>query len=175
MGGERYFAVVGKIVKPHGLGGELKVFSYIAKPENFKKWQNVFVKKSREEGKWFRIQSVRFQHKWILLKLANIDERNRAELFCGSLLYVQPEKITDLDENNYPLLQIIGFTVETLSERKIGVVKDILIHSAQNIIVVKKGNKEILIPFVKEFVRQIDIDGRKVLISPIEGLLDNAD
>ncbi len=175
MGGERYFAVVGKVAKPHGMGGELKVFSYIGKPENFKKWQKVFVKKGREEGKWFQIQSVRFQHKRILLKLSSVNERNRAELLSGSLLYVQPEKVTDLDENNYPLLQIVGFIVETLSGRKIGVVKDILINPVQNIIFVEKENKEILIPFVKEFVKQIDIDGRKVLISPIEGLLDNAD
>jgi len=175
MGGARYFAVVGKVVKPHGISGELKVFSYIAKREIFKKWQNIFVKKNREEGKWFHIQGVRFQHKWVLLKLSGVDDRNEAELYCGSLLYVKPDKVTHTDNNNYPLLQIVGFIVETLSGRRVGVVKNILINPAQNIIVVEKKGKEVLIPFVEEFVKQIDIDGRKVLISPIEGLLGNAD
>jgi 16S rRNA processing protein RimM len=174
MGGDAYLTVVGKIIKPHGLGGELKVFSYIKKPEYFKNWKTVFVQRGEEEGQWLHIDGVRFQHKWVLLKFADINERNSAELFRDSLLYIDSEAVEKVAEDSFSTLLINDFIVETVTGKKIGVIEDILLHSAQNILVVKKGNKELLIPFVKEFVKQIDMENRKVIISPIEGLLDNA-
>ncbi len=175
MGGDRYLVVVGKVIKPHGLHGELKVISYIVKPENFQQWESVFVKKNSDEGVWLQIDSVRFQHKGVLLKFSGVNERDSAEFYRGSLLYVKREAVEELSENSYPLFQISGCMVETLSGRKIGIVEDILRSPAQNIIVVKRGRKQVLIPFVKEFVKKIDIESGRVVISPIEGLLDNAD
>ncbi|MFO7889612.1 MAG: ribosome maturation factor RimM [bacterium] len=175
MGGDRALAVVGKVVKPHGLAGELKVFYYVVEPEYFKQCKTVFVEQCDRTGKWFHIESVRFQHKWILLKFSGVNTRDSAEFFRGSLLYVYREDFENFAEKGYPLLQINGFIVETLSGRKIGVVEDILVGSFQHVIIVRKGKKEVLIPFVKEFVKQIDIQSKRVFINPIEGLLDNAD
>lgn len=175
MGEDSFLTIVGKVVKPHGLGGEVKVFSYIEKPEWFKLFKSVFIEQSGGEGEWLNIENVRFQHRLVLLKFTTVKERNNAELLRGSFLYIDRETAKDLGENSFSLQEINDFKVETVSGSKIGVVEDILIHTAQNIIIVKKGNKEFLIPFVKEFVKQIDRKSRKVIISPIKGLLDNAD
>ena len=175
MGEDSILTIVGKVVKPHGLGGEVKVFSYIEKPEFFKQWKSVFIEKSGEDGEWINIENVRFQHRLVLLKFEDVNERDEAELLRGSLLYIDREAAKNLGENSFSLRDITNFKVETVSGRKIGAVEDILIHSAQNIIIVKRGNKEFLIPFVKEFVKQIDRKSRRVIINPIKGLLDNAD
>lgn len=174
MGGDRDLAVVGKVVKPHGLAGELKIFFYVFDPEYFKQWKTVFVEQPDGRGKWIQIESVRFQHKWVLLKFSGVETRESAELFRGSFLYVHREEIEDFSEHEYPLLSIDGYMVETLSGGKIGVVESILIGNFQHVIMIKKGKKEVLIPWVKEFVKEIDTKSKKVIVNPIEGLLDNA-
>lgn len=169
---ERGLVFVGRVVRPHGIRGDLKTVPYTDEPEQFKQFKSVFVEKSGENGKWFEIEKVRFQQKGIILKLSGVDDRNDAETFRGSVLRVRASVLPEpvLSENS--LLRIVGFSVISSSGENIGRVEDVLQTSAQNVLVVNCGGKEILIPAVDAFLTEINLMEGMIVIDPIDGLLD---
>jgi len=77
-----------------------------------------------------------------------------------------------LERGNFYFYQICGCSVVTKSGEKIGIVRDLLCIKENDLLVVEKGSREILIPFSKSICLEVNIKKREVIIDPPEGLLD---
>ncbi len=172
MGGDLELVLVGRIVRPHGVRGDLKVLPLTDWPERFESLTTVHLKSVKENCRKVKIQNVRFQKNGIILKLAEVDNIDTAEMLRGYELYVSPDQIPPLPEGYVHLHDLIGLKVLTDSGEIIGEVTDILKIPAHDVYVVSLGEKEILIPAVKQFVKSVDLEKGEVIITPIEGLLD---
>ncbi|MFC3040308.1 ribosome maturation factor RimM [Virgibacillus xinjiangensis] len=168
---------IGKIVNTHGIRGDLKVLRISDFEERFMKGQTVYMEgESASDGmpESFTISSHK-QHKGFdLVRLEGYENINDVEQFKGKFLKISEEQLTDLAENEFYYHEIIGCEVFTDNTGdKLGVVKEILSPGANDVWVVKqKKGKDILIPYIEDVVKDVDVEAKKVVIEPMEGLLD---
>ena len=162
--------LIGKIVSAVGLKGEVKVYNYAQSVERFGKVSSVILTKDGTDTA-IEIEKVRYQNGMAVLKLKGVDDRDRAEALRDSMVYITDEDLEELPEGLYYVKDMIGLkVVDTGSYGEIGTVKDVLQNTSQDIYVVRtpKG-REIMIPAVEEFIRDIDIKGGVLTVSLIPG------
>jgi 16S rRNA processing protein RimM len=94
------------------------------------------------------------------------------EAFRGGILKISENQLTDLEGNEFYFHEIMGCTVYDLEGQEIGVVTDILQTGANDVWTVTPAKgKEHYIPYIEEVVKEIDIDEKKIIIDPLDGLL----
>ncbi|NIM91020.1 MAG: 16S rRNA processing protein RimM [Candidatus Aminicenantes bacterium] len=161
---------IGKVVKSKGKRGELRLRLY---SEHYLKpfFPRVYLHKkgSLEE---FEVETLCPYKDSFLIKLKEIDTLDQAWELVGQEILVPEEFLRPLEENNYYLFQLIGSSVINTKKERVGMVKDILFVENNELLVVQKGKKEILIPFTKSICLEIDVDNKEILVNPPEGLLD---
>ncbi|WP_428908682.1 ribosome maturation factor RimM [Niallia sp. Krafla_26] len=170
---EKWFNV-GKIVNTHGIKGEVRVISRTDFPhERYKKGNvlYIFLPNSTQPLE-VKVQSHRTHKNFDLLTFEGYNNINQVEGFRDGILKVPESQLSDLPENEFYFHEIIGCTVITDQGEEIGKVKEILTPGANDVWVVKgKGGKEQLIPYIVDVVKDINISEKKIIITPIEGLL----
>lgn len=156
-----------KIINTHGVKGEMKAVHYADSIAFFKKVEYLYDKKEQK----FHITNVREGKNCVLVTIEGIEDMNGAERMKNMYLYAKREDFPPLPKGEYYLIDLIGLTAETPQGEVIGTVTDIIEKAAQNLIVINKGEKEILIPKCDAFVNRVDLEEGKIYITPIEGLI----
>ena len=156
---------VGEIVNIHGIKGELRIVSdFKYKDKVFINGNKLYLGKRKQK---VVITSYRKHKNYDMVKFEGIDDINDAIIFKGDDVFVKRES---LDIDGYVDEDIIGLKVYD-EDKLIGKVTSI-IKNKQEILLVKNRNKSYLIPFVDEFIKNIDLDKKILSINVIEGLLD---
>lgn len=156
---------IGKIIKPHGIKGEMVVTDYSDDFEEFKKLKTVFTKIKGSEWEKLSIKGIRGSKNKIILSLENINTRDESEKLRNKALYIQREEIT-LEEDEYFFADLIGCNCyfegqhlgEVLSMPNYGTCDmfEIDFYEADN----KK--RIINIPYFKEIIDKIDISNKSI-------------
>ena len=107
--------------------------------------------------------------KKIRFKFKGIDSIHQANSLVGKIIYIKADKS---DEINLISEKIIGFDLETESGKKAGVLKDVMWLPANDVYVVLKDGKELLIPIISEVIKKLDVDNKKIIIADVDGLLE---
>jgi 16S rRNA processing protein RimM len=162
--------IVGKILKPQGIKGEVKIEVITSFPEHFNSLKDLFIKKG--EYKSLHIESVRLEKSFAFIKFSEIQSRNEAETFRGFYLYIPEDGLQPLNEDEYYHHQLNGMQVFSEDNVYIGKITAVESYPQNDVLVVKNiyGISH-LIPMVKDIVRRVDIKSQKVTIHIIEGLL----
>lgn len=165
--------VVGRLGRPHGIRGEVTVEIRTDEPElRFAPGSSVFL----SDGKTIEIQSIRWHQNLLLVKFAGIEDRNGSETLRGNLVEVEVDEneLPEFDDEFYDR-QLVGLNaVENGLE--IGVVEDVLHLPGQDLLSIKlKDGKEMLLPFIEQFVPEINLEKNEIVITPPNGLLDEAE
>ena len=150
---EDYFRI-GVITRPHGVLGEMKVYPVTDDIKRFKGMKEILIGPPEGKGKslsTMKIEGVRFQKNMVLLKLSGIDSPEDARKLSQYQLYVKREDAIPLSEDEYYVKDLIGLDVISDKGEKLGVLSDV-INTAANDVYVVKGEREILVPAVKEYV-----------------------
>jgi len=171
---EKWFNV-GKIVNTHGIRGEVRVISKTDfADERYQPGNTLYIfKEGSQEPKKVVVESHRVHKNFDLLTFEGMHSIQDVEQFKGSLLKVDENQLSELDEGEYYFHEIIGCNVFTDNGEEIGTIREILATGANDVWVVKrKVGKDLLIPYIDEIVKEIDIDEKKIIITPMEGLLD---
>jgi 16S rRNA processing protein RimM len=155
------FMSVGQIGKTHGLKGEVKVFSLTDSLERFKKLKSVYI-----DGELRKVEGCKLQADKAILKIEGIDSIEQAELYRNKYLMVSREDAVKLPEGSYYVADLIGCSVYEEGGEELGKVYDVL-HTPGNDVYWVKGNKEVLIPVLKDIVVSIDINKRVIIIKPV--------
>ena len=82
------------------------------------------------------------------------------------------EELSQLEEGQYYLFEVVGSSVFTESGQRVGVVSDVLFIESNDLLVVERGTDEILIPFTISICSSVNLEKREIVIKPPEGLLD---
>lgn len=169
---EKWFNV-GKIVNTHGIKGEVRVISKTDfADERYKKGNSLFLFIQGEAEPIELIVKTHRNHKnFDLLSFEGYDDINQIEKFKDGLLKVPESQLGKLDVDEYYFHEIIDCTVITEEGEEIGKVKEILTPGANDVWVVKGKGKEQLIPYIEDVVKEIDVKAKRIIISPLEGLL----
>ena len=166
------WATIGKIVAPFGIRGELKVFSLSDVPDRFVSLKAVYV---GPEYTSYTIKSVRpYKGDMLLLKFSGVDDANTAETLRNRDLYIPTSELATLPPDSYYQHDILGLQVYLLDDREIGTITDIWSTGGSDVYVIKNSDgQEILIPAIKEVIKQIDLIRHVMYIDPMKGLLDD--
>lgn len=165
---------VGKIVNTHGIKGEVKVIKITDFEERFEPGSQVYwVSQDNREVIPLTIDGYRKHKNFHLLHFEGHPSINDVERYKGGMLKITEDQLTPLEEGEFYYHEIIGLTVVTLSGDEVGRIKEILSPGANDVWVVqRKGKKDVLIPYIDDVVNEVDVKEGKVVIEPMEGLLD---
>lgn len=152
---------VGRIVGAHGLKGDLKVEILT----DFVQRLDVG-RRLRLKGDWVTVERVREQKGRLIMKLHGIDTIDEAEKLQWQYLEAPAEERPSLDEDEYVTADLVGLSVFTTSGEELGKVDDVLLMPAHDVFVVNG----IMIPGVKQFVKDIDLKNRKITVELLEGM-----
>ncbi|SPM43645.1 Ribosomal 30S subunit maturation factor RimM, required for 16S rRNA processing, partial [Mycobacterium numidiamassiliense] len=172
--------VVGRVVKAHGIGGELVVEIRTDDPaERFAPGNALRAKKSRGGGaeRSYVVADAREHGGRLLVRLDGVDDRNAADALRGSVFVVDSGDLPPIDEaDTYYDHQLEGLRVRTTAGRDVGVVAEVLHTAAGELLAVKRSGDdgEVLVPFVSAIVTSVSLQEGMVEIDPPEGLLDLA-
>lgn len=164
---------VGKIVTTHGIKGELKVSITTDTLSRFNVGNKLYLKKGSEYIEVI-IDSFRMHKGMALITINNLKNINDVLAYVGLFLYVNREELDDLNEGQYYYEDLIGLDVydKTVESGKIGEVIDVIEVPQGEILRIKLNNgKKGLVPFVDEFIIDVDIENNILIINTIEGLL----
>ena len=163
---------VGQIVNTHGIKGEVKVKSNSDFTETrFQPGEQLLVKHNNTEIV-YTVASYRIHKGFHMLRFEGINNINEIDHLKGDYIYQERDhQDIELGEHEYYYSDIIGCTVFKDDDTPIGRVINIFETGANDVWVVK-GEKEYLIPYIEDVVKDIDIETKTIKITPMEGLLD---
>lgn len=160
--------VIGRILKPHGVRGEIRVEVHTDLPERFSWLKTVVV--GPDDLMTVTVENVRFHQGQVIMRLLGYDDRDRADTLRGRLLMVPIEESIPLEDDEYFLFQLIGLRVITSDNEELGNIAEVLETGANNVFVVHGPDGELLLPDIGEVVQKIDFDQRLVIVNLLPGL-----
>lgn len=168
----RSLRAVGMIVKPFGLRGEMVIRPFTDSVERFRELTSVYVGADDAGATAAVIQSVKIENRGVRVQLSQVNDRTTVEQMVGSLLFVDEAHAQKLPHGRYFIDELIGLEVVDDKHGRIGIVKDVLKFPANDIYVIEAGGREVMVPAVREFVREIDVDKKIIRVKLIEGMLE---
>lgn len=192
--------LLGEIVGPIGIKGEVKVYSFGDKPSDLSKYDSVIIgtysEKSQKEktdelnkesidlssekpsnalnkARSYTVEKARIKGNVAVVKLMGVDDRNAAEELRGAAVYVTGEDLEELPEGTYYVKDLEGLKViDDDTDEEVGILTEVIQNGAQDIYRIIENNspKEILVPAVREFIRSVDIEAGVVRIRFIQGM-----
>ena len=162
---------VGQIVNTNGLKGLLKVNPFTDDMKRFEELKTVLILHKKELLE-FEIEDVKYQKNQVLLKLKGIDSIEEAEKYKEDYIKINRKDAKKLPKDTYFIADLIGLEVYTDSNEYLGKVDDIFPTGSNDVYVVKDDlGKQILLPGIKDVIKQIDIEKNKIIVTLIKGLI----
>jgi 16S rRNA processing protein RimM len=172
---EKDFLPIGRVVKPHGVKGKIKVDYFGDDLSRFPLYREVFIKNHVGRLQAYEILEAIPQPPRIILRLKGIERREEVEPLVGKEILIERKSLPDLKEGEYYWFDILGMVVETEKGRKIGRVKEILPTGANDVYVVEGKRREIFLPATEEVIQSIDIKKGRMKVIRMEGLWEEED
>lgn len=179
MAEEQYY-LVGKIVNTQALRGEVRVMATTDFPEErFKIGATLAIFNGDKLVEMVEVDGHRLHKNFNLLHFKGKDNINDVEKFKGFDLKVAgtEREADELDENEFYYDDIIGLEVYTTDETYLGKVREITSLPSNDVWAIQRPNKgkDILIPYIEDIVLEIDLADNRVVIEPMDGLIDDVD
>ena len=160
------YVAVGRVLRPWGLRGDLKVESLSDFPERFDPGARVWLDGVRRE-----IEQARSQTGYLYLKLSGIDDVTAAEQYREQLLEVPESALAPLDPDEFYHHQLIGLHVVTVDDQALGDVKEVLSTGGNAVLVVRCDGPDVLLPFIEDVIKSVDLAAGRITVELLEGLL----
>ncbi len=164
--------VVGKVAKPHGVKGEVKIYPYSQNPRDFKAYKSLILVNEEDEKTSYNIEQCRSQPPFAVLRLEGINDREGSESLKGSEVWVEKKTLPKPPNGAYFRHDLEGLEVAKKNGQQVGILTTFMPSTAHPIMVVKDDQHEYLIPVVDEFIVSLDITAGTLVIDPPEGLLE---
>jgi 16S rRNA processing protein RimM len=165
---------LGQIVKPQGNKGEVRVLLHAAEgKKSLEAGKEVYLELRGESCK-LEIESVREvpgKEEVILIKFKGVENITQAYKLVGFQIKIKEKDLKPLEKDEFYFFQLKDCSVRDKENKFLGKVVDLL-SAGENELLVVKGKKEILIPFVKSICLQVDIEKKEIIVDLPSGLLN---
>lgn len=164
--------LIGYILKPHGIRGEVKVEPVSPYPERYKQLKTVCIR-SGDKQETYSIENVRIANKVVYLKLDKIDTRDAAEKLRNSEVLIEKKELIKPSENEYFIHDLTGCQVSNDDGNLLGKVYEVVQMSSNDVLIIRNNkNNELLIPFIRDVVKKVDIENKQIIVHSLEGLIE---
>lgn len=166
---EEYFEI-GQIVNTSGLKGVIKVKPFTDDITKFSNLKTIYIE-IKKELKSFEIEKVYFNKNMVFLKLKGIDTVEQAENYRNYYLKIERTN-EELEQDFYYIVDIEGCQVYTESKECLGKVLEVFSTGSNDVYVVEgEDGKQILLPAIKDVIKEVDIKNKKIIVHLLEGLI----
>ena len=162
--------LIGKIGGVHGIKGANKLRSYAESLSVFSPGSSILVRDLRGREASYEINWVKPHTGIPLISFKGITNRDQAKKLIGGELFIPQSKLPELDEDTYYWFDLIGIEVYTKTEEFLGRIESIIETGSNDVYVVKRDEKEVLIPALEAVVLEIDLAHNRMLVDLPEGL-----
>ena len=153
--------IIGKIVAPHGVRGDIRILPLTEKPDLFLDLEYLLL----EGGKKLTVKNARFQKRMILVTTKEITSMNEAELLRDKNIYIKAEDLPELEDDEFYVADLVGIPVYDLESKQIGTFKDSLSTGSNDVyIIAVPGAKDILVPALKEYFKEINLAEKRIVV-----------
>ncbi len=165
---------IGRIVRPQGRRGEVRLESLTDEPARFRGLRECFLVPP-DAGERRAVETTWLQGAAPILKLDGSDSLGEAEALVGRLVSIPRETARALPADRFYAFDLVGCAVETPDGSTLGVLEDVQAGPGHDLLVVRVGPRECLIPAVSAIVERVDLVRRLVVARLPEGLLELED
>jgi 16S rRNA processing protein RimM len=166
---------IGRVVKPHGVKGKIKVEYFGKGLHQFFLYHEIFIKDERGRPESYEILEAIPQPPRLILRLKGILKIEDVEPLIGKEILIERESLPGLEEGEYYWVDILGMKVETEEGKRIGKVKEIFPTGANDVYVVEGKRGEIFLPATEEVIQSIDLKTGVMKVVRMAGLWEDED
>jgi len=164
--------IVGRIVAPHGIRGEVKVEVMTDFPERFAVGSELWLEGEEQPC---RVLSARPYRGFLLIRLTGYPTRTEVEALRGRFLVIPREQARPLPEGEYYSDELEGLTVVTTTGFELGVLREVWWTGANEVYVTQGAFGEVLLPAIAEVVHEVDLQNRRLVVKLLPGLVPALD
>lgn len=163
---------IGQIVSTQGLNGEVRIYPFTDYRERFEEFEYVYLED--KPGTKLQIEKVRYKGQLAIAKFKGFESVNDVEKLKDIYIVIDKEDMRDLPEDTYYIFDLVGSKVIDQDDNLIGKLVDVIQNTAQDLYVIQhdESKKRILIPAVKEFIKEINIEEKIIQVKIIEGMIE---
>jgi 16S rRNA processing protein RimM len=172
---EKDLLPIGRVVKPHGVKGKIKVDYFGEDLNHFPLYREVFIKDHVGRLQAYDILEAVPQPPRLILRLKGIERIEEVEPLVGREIFIEKRSLPDLKEGEHYWFEILGMVVETEKGKRIGKVREIFPTGANDVYVVEGKRREIFLPATEEVIQSIDIKKGRMKVIRMEGLWEEED
>lgn len=169
------YLLLGEILRPHGVRGEIRMRILTDYPERFindLKTLYLGTDPKQPGAEQYTLKSARFHKEYMLITLAGIHDRNEAEMLRGQKVMIDIENAVPLEEGEYYLYQLVGMTVQTEDGIELGQLREVIETGANDVYIVKgRTYGELLLPAHEETLINLDFETKIITMKLPDGLL----
>lgn len=164
------FLPIGKVVGTHGVRGTLKVYSDSGSWSLFSAGSPIFIRDTDGAVKSWEVRWIRPHKRFLLLSLKGISDLERARDFRGARVLVDKTDLPRLEEGTYYWFDLIGLRVFLIDGTFLGSIESIIETGSNDVYVVRREDKETLVPALETVVRTVDLENKTMQVDLPEGL-----
>ena len=163
---------LGRIVKPHGLGGEIRLVLHWPGSDALGRVTEVVARRADEPDRVLRVQAVRGSPPSLVVKFAGIDDRGQADALRGATVSVDRAELGALGPNEFYLADLVGARV-LIGERLLGTVVAVRPYPSVDVMVIEtESGKLVEQPLLDDFLEEVDVAAGRVRLTSAEGLFE---
>ncbi len=164
---------VGKVTKPHGLKGELKLLPFVSDLSILKSFRQGRLGGEAGEEAPVEVESLRGSAGNLIIKFQKVDSREQAGLLAGRTLKIPADQFEPLPDGEYYWFEIVGLDVHDREGTHYGKIEEIIETGSNDVYVVRGNGKEVLLPMIESVVHSIDLEQNKLIFNRVEGLIED--
>jgi len=172
---EKNLFPIGRVVKPHGVKGKMKVEYFGEDLHRFFSYREIFIENEKSGLESYEILEVIPQSPRLIVRLKGIEKIEEIEPLIGKKILIQKEALPELEEGEYYWVDLLGIKVETQEGKRIGKVKEIFPTGAHDVYVVEGKRGDIFLPAIEEVIRSINLKKRVMKVVRMKGLWEEED
>jgi len=166
------FCYLGKITKLFGYKGELVFYFDVDDVTEYQNMDAVFIELDGDLVP-FMIEKLRLHRgNTAIVRIQDVLDLNSAQRLINAELYLPLSSLPKLEGNSFYYHEIIGYTVIDADTGEVGIVEQVNDQTAQALLVIKDGSREVLFPIVDDLIERLDREEKKIYVRFPEGLLD---
>ena len=163
---------IAKIAKPRGLKGELVADVLTDFPERFEGLEEVTAVAADGQRRELKIENVWFQNQRVVLKIEGVDSVEAAQDLRNAEICIKESEAVELESDEFYDWQLAGCEVKTVDGETIGKIREVMRTGGTENLVVAGETRDFLIPFAEAICVEVDLEKKRVLVDPPEGLLE---
>lgn len=153
------FDVVGKVLKPQGIKGEIKILPLLTDFEDFKYFTTLQIKNNT-----YKVASCRVHQGYAYVKVEGITDCDMVETMRDEMVYASRDELPELNEGEYFITDLIGCVLVDQQNNRLGKITDVLNYGASDILQIMDGTEEILCPYLNELFVEVNLTDKSIMV-----------